>query len=67
MSEIIKDTNTGTELIWITDAMHDYRRSREWFQRRVDLKKIRTIPQPGSVRIYLVVEDVKREIDKGED
>ena len=67
MANTIRDAATGTELIWITDAMSQFGRSRDWFQRRIDLNKIRTIPQPGSVRVYMVLDDVKREVAKGED
>lgn len=67
MAETIKDAATGQELIWITDAQTAYRRSRDWFNRRVTQGKIREIPQPGSIRVYLALEDVKREIAKGED
>lgn len=67
MANTIKDPATGTELIWITDAMSEFGRSRDWFSRRITMGKIRDMPQPGTSRIYLVLEDVKREIAKGED
>lgn len=66
MADTIKDPGTGTELIWITDAMYRYRKSRDWFQRRIDNGKIKTMPQVGSIRVYMVVADVERELAKND-
>ena len=60
------DKQTGQEIIWILDAMAQYRHSREWFNRRIDSNKVRTVPQMGTNRLYLVVADVEKEHAKGE-
>jgi hypothetical protein len=65
MAEI--DKLTGLEMIWIIDAISQYKKSRQWFTARIDKGKIRQLPQIGNSRMYLALEDVKREVDKGDD
>ena len=61
------DKDTGLAIIWILDAMSKYRRSRDWFNRRIANGRIREAPQIGTNRVYLILLDVEKEHAKGED
>jgi hypothetical protein len=60
------DEKSGLRIIWMTEAVVEYGHGPDWFRRRIRDGRIRTAPQPGTSRVYLVVEDVEREHVKGE-
>ena len=59
------DEPTGLRIIWMTQAIVDYGHGPDWFRRRIKDRRIRTAPQLGTSRIYLVVDDIEREHAKG--
>jgi len=40
-------------LIWISEAMIEYKHAREWFQRRIDDGRLDTVLLPGTTKVYL--------------
>lgn len=58
-NNLIKDAlGSGLDLIWIVDAQAQFRRSRAWLDKQMYTGKVRSIPQPGSSKVYLVYEDL---------
>ena len=61
------DSPSREDVIWITEAMVTYRRSRDWFNRRIQKGRLRRIGLPGEAKVYLLraeVERVLREDDR---
>ena len=56
------------DIIWITEAMVLYHRSRDWFNRRMQQGRLQRIGLPGDAKVYLLraeVERVQREDAQG--
>lgn len=52
------------DLIWITEAMVTYKRSRGWFNARLADGRLHDDPQPGTAKIFLHRSEIEREISK---
>ena len=40
-------------LIWISEAMLEYKHAREWFMRRIDDGRLEQFLMPGTPKVYL--------------
>lgn len=47
-------------LIWITEAMVKYKRSRNWFNARIKRGELRTVPQLGTTKVFLREEEIEQ-------
>lgn len=47
-------------LIWITEAMVKYDRSRNWFNKRIADGIFTPVPQPGTSKVYLRQADIDK-------
>lgn len=66
--ETRRETPRGDDLIWVTEAMIKYRRSRGWFNARLADGRLHDDPQPGTAKVYLhrsEIEQVIREEARG--
>lgn len=46
-------------LIWISEAMIEYKHAREWFTRRINDGRLETVMLPGTTKIYLKREQIE--------
>ncbi|MGH2516761.1 MAG: hypothetical protein ACRDHP_14000 [Ktedonobacterales bacterium] len=51
---------TRDAVIWITEAMVTYRRSRDWFTRRIQQGRLQRIGLPGESQAYLLRAELER-------
>jgi hypothetical protein len=61
---------TEKDVIWVEEARFKYNHSRDWFMRRINDGRLKAVYLPGSIRVYLVrneLEKYMKEHDKEQD
>ena len=48
------------ELIWISDAAEEYKRSRKWLDEQIAARRLSVAKVPGDKRVYLVRAELER-------
>ncbi len=51
---------TEQDVIWVEEARFKYGHSRDWYMRRINDGRLRAVYLPGSIRVYLVREEIER-------
>ena len=51
---------TEKDVIWVEEARFKYGHSRDWYMRRINDGRLRAVYLPGSIRVYLVREELER-------
>lgn len=52
------DLEFMANLIWIQEAEDTYKRSREWFMKQIQLKKLRRVTIAGDRKVYLLCNEI---------